>query len=50
MCNSTQKLTLCRHFNVILGYSNTYTYSNGENSKIVALCALCFEIKLMYGG
>ena len=45
MCNSTQKLTLCRHFNVILGYSNTvtYTYSNGENSKIVTLCALRFN-------
>ena len=43
MCNSTQKLTLCRHFNVILGCSNTYTYSNGENSEIVTLCALRFN-------
>ena len=26
MCNSTQTLTLCRHFNVILGYSNRYLH------------------------
>ena len=43
MCISTQKLTWCRHFNVLLDYWNTYTYINGENSKIVNLCALCFN-------
>ena len=26
MCISTQKLTWCRHFNVILDYWNIYTY------------------------